>query len=382
MDLKNTVIKFPGILFMLKNEYLIIILIIGFLLRLNNFTLGIDNIGSDETVTLMISLWLLDPYHSLSETGHEMNFYYAPLVPIIYAFLFIPFFIVKLLISGFIIDTFKEDLFNNLSQLIIFLRFFNVLVSTLILFVFYKLIKLISNKQIALIGMILLSFSSIHIEIAKTIRFWNFFMLFFLLAIYFSFKLLYSDNIKNLYLAFLFMSLNFGSMYHGIIVLYPITVLCFFLKKRTRNEKKHFFYVNILLMFFMVLIYVLHPFAFERGLHIRSYLVNVHAHLSLYEKITFYPLSILSNYGLFITLFITIGIILTFIKGNKEIYLLLISIILYYLLLIFIANTFEERHFIPALTLLLFFCAYGLYCSYQELIKLVKYFYMSKTALD
>src|SRR3989344_3130550 len=175
MDLKNTVIKFPGILFMLKNKYLIIILIIGFLLRFNNFTVGIDNIGSDEKVTLMMSLWILDPTHSLSETGHEMNFYYAPLVPIIYAFLFIPFFIVKLLISGFVIDTFKEDLFSNLSQLIIFLRFFNVLLSTLTILVFYKLVNLVSNKYVGLIAATLIAISSIHIELAKTIRFWNFF---------------------------------------------------------------------------------------------------------------------------------------------------------------------------------------------------------------
>ncbi|MDO8658772.1 MAG: glycosyltransferase family 39 protein [Candidatus Levybacteria bacterium] len=130
--------------------------------------------------------------------------------------------------------------------------FFQIILSTLAVYCFYKLIKIISNKAIALYSSVVVSLTPLFWITNNTLMMESTYIAFFIFSIYFLLRYLYSKNNENFYLVFCQLFFGISFLTHLAVILW--IPFLFFLVFYINNKKikKYFLSLLICLIFFTI----------------------------------------------------------------------------------------------------------------------------------
>jgi len=187
---------------------LILILLVGFLLRIYN--LSSESVSFDEVNTIIFTK------HLNLDHGNP---------PFYYIFL------------NYWTDLFGDSEFS--------IRFPSVIFGLLSILVLYYLASSLFNKRIALLSVIILAVNPFHIFFSQQARMYSLFTLFSLLSLFYFFKILKEGRKTNMILYLVFNVLNLYTYYFAIFVLVVECLYFTLFHKDFKSKSKDFMLTNL-----------------------------------------------------------------------------------------------------------------------------------------
>ena len=251
----------------IKNNCLIIILAVAFSARIIGIFYAYPLVlGSDETPALLASLKMIGT-HSLKITASSL--YYPPVL----AYIYLPFFIIFLLIGklvGIFSNTnyLKELVLLNIGVFLPLARLISVFFGTASVYLIFKISqKIFNNLRLSIIASLLLAFSFFHVGVSQFANTWPTQTFFILLVLFWSVNLLKKNNArsKDYFWGGIFIGLAFGINVVGIISYYWL-VVAHFLKNKNKSffqtfiKNYNFWLANLVIVLMILINYYLNPF--------------------------------------------------------------------------------------------------------------------------
>ena len=220
---------------MLKNKYLLILIIIiaiGFLLRLVGFQFEyLFNSIADESYHNSCVLRMLQN-KTFSHSGCQSPY------PILYTFFYVPSIIAGLftllLKHGFDLDVLKQVIAVYPFSTMPFIRIFTIIIGTAQIFLIYKITKTLFNSQLkGLIAAGFMAFSLLPVQLSHWGRAWTLLFFFNLLSLYSTIWIYRTGRIKYYILNAIFTSSAVGVHYLGFFG--AIFVFCGYFFRRIKK---------------------------------------------------------------------------------------------------------------------------------------------------
>lgn len=192
--------------FIKKNLAIIIILLLGLFLRVNFDTFLFGYNFDEYAIVSLAKLNFIDMFKAIAQED-----YHAPLYYIVVHF------------------------FIGFKNCDLYLRFLNIFISLLNIFVFYKIGKLLCNKNLGIVLSLIFAVSHLQISIANFIKFYCLNFLLISISIYYFIKFVkYGKNSIKLGITNLFVCLSFT---FGIVFVF-LEYLILFLNKNKKEVLK------------------------------------------------------------------------------------------------------------------------------------------------
>ncbi len=307
---------------------LFVIITLGFLLRINHW---FDFLGADEIGKTGLMTWSWD-FHKDPFPIH----YYPPFF--MYLNFVFSFILNKLVIFLGIIDF--NNIFQNTDFGFIFTlktgRILSAIFGTFNIYMVYLLGKEFFNKYAGISAALLLSVFWPHVIDSHNFKSDVLLTLLITIVVYYALKFLRTKNKLNLFLASFFFGLSvaakFNGVFFGIVLLIPL----FYLRKEF-SFVKGFFYVAVgsaAGFFSGAPNWLVHPVSNIKVT--LKYLSRLSEELVWYDpfpsSFILYGKNLLEHFGILLIIIFIAGMILSFIRKNREAVLISFSLLVYFIM--------------------------------------------------
>ena len=365
--LKKYMLKIPNTKISTHSMFLILIIILGFILRVWGINFGLPDLyGPAEFYTVN---------NAVSYGGgslEPLNFAHPPLLSYIIFILYGFYFIVGYILGSFAsVHQYAVQFFLNPSPFYLIGRFVSAFIGTLTILLTYVLGKKVFNRKIALLGSLFMAIAFVHIGYSHYIRPDILMVLLIVVTIIFVIKYFETGKIKYSIFSGFFTGLAVMAKYPAIILAFSIFIAhtLLFIKEKAKTKKKlfHYSYSLILACLFIVAgMFIGSPYTFldfssfwRDFRYVMFGSVQVPGTGNFLANVNSYFSFLLSSEGLgfMITLTAILGFFIILTKlSNKKISFLSFPIIFF---IVLILSPFKFWYILPIIP---FICLLASYC--------------------
>jgi 4-amino-4-deoxy-L-arabinose transferase-like glycosyltransferase len=353
------------------------------------FNYSLFNTTGDEAPLISAVLKMIAD-HSLRP--NYPSFYHLSLG----AFLYLPFFLIWLLLMRFSgifpnMEVIKQFGQVDFAKFLPLARFISVLAGLACLYLLYKICeKLFNNKFVSLTATFFLATSLLFVQASHFARIWVPQVLTILLAFYFIIILYQTarPKLKNYLLCGLGVGLAFGTHAVGVLIYCPF-LAAHYLKNKSEKIKniifnKYFWLANLIFVLIYFSVYYFNTYGFAHYLggvlpnfgkvffpsHAFSSTVSqteilVQHNTSTFIGVLFYYLNALWQYETLLLLLAVFGSLILFIK-KREIFIIIYSFAAVYFFVISSLGAGVARYILPIIPFMAIVAAYGLAWLYDK----------------
>ena len=237
--------------FLFNNKYILMILIIAFILQIWGINFGLPyTYNPDETVFVKKTVNFFTGDFNPHWFGHPGSFLMNMLF-LIYSI----YFVFGLVLGHFSNLTEFVNLYkSNPTNFYLLGRFSAVIFGALSIYIIYKIVVKIFNREYALISAIIIAVAPLYISQSKLILTNIPQTMFILFTLYYFIKYLESEKDKDIYIGCIFFGFSVSTKWPSVLLLIPLLITIFISKKENITQDKRELFINIMLLSITILI--------------------------------------------------------------------------------------------------------------------------------